>query len=80
MTQGRLDIGKWGRDGQPGWFIKRQDAVDRAVLDADWSELPQTVYREGATCGWTNTNAFSPALKAVGTEVFVTLLPPRWGQ
>jgi hypothetical protein len=60
------------------WHIKQETAVQIAQQDADTFGIPQTVFRNADTCGWTSTNPFAPMLTR--SEVSITMLPTRYFQ
>ncbi|WP_233890089.1 hypothetical protein [Paraburkholderia flagellata] len=59
-------------------FFGRDAAISLAVLAADESGLPQTVYSAPFTAGWANTHSLARVLDEPGSVVFVTMLPRRY--
>ena len=53
-----------------------EPACDRAAAKASEYMLPQTVYRNADSAGWSSTNPFSGLLHKA--EVWVTMLPARY--
>lgn len=51
-------------------------AIGAAHRGADLSGLPQTVYRDGDSCGWWHTNALADRLRKA--QLMLTVLPARY--
>lgn len=64
------------QDLDPSWYVKLEHAIETASRSADQTGLPQTVYRNQDTCGWTNTNAFAGVLNR--STVFATMMPASY--
>lgn len=45
-----------GEASDPNWYVKLESAIELAKEASDKTGLPQTVYRDDDTCGWTHTN------------------------
>jgi hypothetical protein len=60
----------------PGWFIKLDSAIAMATEASDKTGLPQTVYRNSDSCGWTHTNFAATVLR--NAQVDSTWLPTNY--
>lgn len=60
----------------PNWHIQQVSALGRASVSANYSGVPQTIFRNKNTCGWTNTHSLAKVLDT--SEVFATMLPDRF--
>ena len=58
------------------WEVKQGVAVAHAAQVANDYGLPQTVYRNSDTSGWSHTNALANLLSSA--SVFVTTLPKNY--
>lgn len=56
--------------------VRLEEAIQTAYRSSDETGLPQTVYRDGDSGGWSHTNAFASRL--VRAELAVTALPTRY--
>lgn len=57
----------------PTWYVKLESAIAMATEASDKTGLPQTVYRNSETCGWTHTNFLATILRTA--QVDSTWLP-----
>lgn len=56
--------------------VRLEEAIQMAYRSSDETGLPQTVYRDGDSGGWSHTNAFANRLARA--ELAVTALPTRY--
>ncbi|KAF1003934.1 MAG: hypothetical protein GAK28_04397 [Luteibacter sp.] len=56
--------------------VRLEEAIQTAYRSSDETGLPQTVYRDGDSGGWSHTNAFANRLARA--ELAVTALPTRY--
>jgi hypothetical protein len=57
----------------PSWYIKLESAIAMATEASDKTGLPQTVFRNSESCGWTHTNFAANILRTA--QVNSTWLP-----
>ncbi len=73
--------GSWAKDAVATLFapltdVRLEEAIQMARRSADETGLPQTVYRDGDSGGWSHTNAFANRLATA--DLAVTALPMRY--
>lgn len=52
------------------------EAMWKAISDVDRFQIPQTIFHNEDTSGWTNTNPFASVLSE--SSLWVTILPARF--
>jgi hypothetical protein len=57
----------------PSWYVKLESAIAMATEASDKTGLPQTVFRNSESCGWTHTNFAANILRTA--QVNSTWLP-----
>ncbi len=72
-----IDIAEPAPNRQP-WHISLVEALGIAQRAADTCGLPQTLYRDADTAGWTSLEPTCSRLNRPGTELALTVLPTRY--
>ena len=63
---------------QQHWHVSLSDALGIAQRAADTYSLPQTLYRDAQTSGWTSLEPTCTRLQRPGAELALTVLPSRY--